>query len=149
MKPFEELYTQWIDGQLSGAELEAFERELPSRSEAELDRAQAQGLGRLLREQSAPVMQNADFFSHQLLARIEAEQEPVKQPAPKREWSLFSLPNLAWASACCLLLSGTVYFATLTPAHQRPPGFATNAKKGEASMPDYGRPPRQRYAGAR
>lgn len=136
MKPFEERHTLWIDGQLSGVELEAFERELAERPEAELDRAQAEGLGRLLREHSAPAMQNADFFSHQLLQRI-AEETPTPRAAaaPRREWSLFGLPNLAWAGACCLLLSGAVYFATLDPASERPPGFAADAPKGEASLP--------------
>lgn len=135
MKPFEERHALWIDGQLSGRELEAFERELASRAEAELDRGAVQGLGRLLREHSAPVMPNAEFFSHQLLARIGVEQVPAKAKPAEREWSFFSLPNLAWASACCLLLSTAVYFATFAPSRQQPPGFAATGQPGEANLP--------------
>ena len=34
MKPFEEKFTAWVDGRLSGAELAGFERELEAHPEA-------------------------------------------------------------------------------------------------------------------
>ena len=65
MKTFEERYTAWIDGQLQGDALTAFEQELARRAEAgdaeaaETDRAQALGLRALLKEHlQAPALTN-------------------------------------------------------------------------------------------
>ena len=74
MKTFEERYTAWVDGQLSGDALAAFEKELAAHPEAAEDRAAAQKLGDLLRNHAtAPALSNADFFNLQLQQRIEAE----------------------------------------------------------------------------
>jgi hypothetical protein len=122
---FEERYTAWIDGQLIGEDLANFERELETRGDraaAEADRADAQRLGRLLRSQPAPVMPNADFFNAQLLQRIAAANAPVAVPAHERaaegvgdRRTFWSLPNLAWAAAVCLLLSLAVFQGTRGP----------------------------------
>src|SRR4051794_21482042 len=105
MKPFEELYTAWIDGRLTGEELADFERTLPDRAEAEADRAQAHSCGEFLRRHSAaPSLSNADFFSHQLMERIAAGERLVR-PAPvaASRPRFFTWPGLAWASAFCAL----------------------------------------------
>jgi anti-sigma factor RsiW len=139
MPTFEERYTAWIDGQLAGAELTEFERELETRGDravAEADRADAQRLGRFLRSLPAPVLPNADFFNTQLLQRIAAETAPKAVPAHERPAetaspSFWSLPNLAWAAAACLLLSLAIFQGSHRPtglegsASQPSPGFAS------------------------
>ena len=131
MPTFEERYTAWIDGQLAGPELAEFERELESRGNraaAEADRADAQRLSRFLRAQPVPAMPNADFFNTQLLQRITAEDAPVVVPAnerPAERRTFWSLPNLAWAAAICLLLSFAVFEGA-----RRPTGL-----EGSASQP--------------
>jgi len=108
MKPFEELYTAWIDGRLTGEELAEFERTLPDRAAAETDRAQARSCGEMLRcHSAAPALSNADFFSHQLMERIAAEERLAR---PARRPRFFTWPGLAWASAfCALALIGGYY----------------------------------------
>ncbi len=55
MKTFEEKWTAWVDGQLSGRELSEFEASLPDKAAAEGEKASALKLGELLkRELSAP-----------------------------------------------------------------------------------------------
>ncbi len=116
MKAFEEQFTAWVDGTLTGEELAAFERELASRPDALTDRAAAQKLGTLLRTQStAPRLSNPDFFNLQIIQRIEAER-PKAERAPVRAKSpwFWSLPRLAMAGAGCLLVA-FVLFRTMIP----------------------------------
>src|SRR5690349_7817489 len=106
MKTFEERYTAWIDGQLSGPELERFEAELGAAPEAEADRAGAQRLGDFLRRHSGtPKLANADFFTHQIMHRIASEAAEAPAPARRRWWQ-GSLRQLAWAGAASLLVAG-------------------------------------------
>jgi anti-sigma factor RsiW len=113
MPTFEERYTAWIDGQLAGDELAEFERELESRgrADAEADRADAHRLGSLLRRQAVPAIPRPDFFNEQLLKRIAAESAPAAVPASETpaHGTFWTLPNLAWAAAVCLLASFAVY----------------------------------------
>ena len=78
MKTFEERYTAWIDGQLDGSALSAFEQELARRAaegEVKADKAAAIRLRAMLRASfQAPPLTNPDFFSHQLRQRFEAER---------------------------------------------------------------------------
>lgn len=114
MKPFEEQFTAWVDGKLTGAELAEFEKQLEEHPEAAEDREDALKLGRLLR--SHPMverMPNPDFFNHQLMQRIEAEM-PKPVVAEKKRASFWSIPSLAWAGACSLLVAG-VLFVTMIP----------------------------------
>ena len=112
MKPFEELYTAWIDGRLTGDELDEFERSLPDRATAEADRADAARCREFLRRHAdAPSLSNADFFSHQLLERIAVEDrapQPAERPARTR-W-FFSIPGLSWAGAFCAMGATVAYF---------------------------------------
>ncbi len=110
MKPFEEQFTAWADGKLSGPELAAFEKELERHPEAMSERADAQKLGAFLRENpTAPKLTNADFFNLQIQQRIAADR-----PREKAAGWFWSLPRLAWAGAACLLVAG-VMFQTLIP----------------------------------
>ena len=45
MKRFEEKWTAWLDGQLSGTELNDFEASLPDLAAAEVEKRDAQKLG--------------------------------------------------------------------------------------------------------
>jgi anti-sigma factor RsiW len=118
MKPFEEQFTAWIDGQLAGEELADFEKMLAKEHpEALAEKQEALKLGDLLRAHPcAPRLSNPDFFNHQLLQRISAETpRPVEK---KRSW-FWSLPRLAWAGAVCLGLA-TFLAVELVPKPGQP-----------------------------
>lgn len=131
MKTFEERYTAWIDGQLEGDALAAFEQELARRAEAgdaeaaETDRAQALGLRALLKEHlQAPALTNAEFFSHQMRERIDAEIEKVarrREAAARPAWQFpaFAWPfaRLAGVGLACLFVAGALYYGMMPP-HQ-------------------------------
>ena len=51
MKTFEEKWTAWLDGQLSGRELSEFEASLPDKAAAEAEKAGARKLGALLKRE--------------------------------------------------------------------------------------------------
>lgn len=116
MKAFEEQFSAWVDGRLSGEELAAFERELAARPDAQADRAAAEKLRVLLRSHpTAPRLSNPDFFNLQLLQRIEAEQKKAPERAARERTPWFwSLPRLAVAGAACLLIA-LVLFRALIP----------------------------------
>jgi hypothetical protein len=115
MKTFEEKWTAWLDGQLTGKELEEFEASLPDRAAAEQEKQEAQKLSVLLKTQvAAPVMTNVDFFHHQLRTQIERESRPATQPAARETragWWTFG--RLAWSGAAALLVAAAVTFFTM------------------------------------
>src|SRR4026209_2850976 len=83
MKTFEEKWTAWLDGQLSGRELSEFEASLPDKAAAEAEKAGARKLGALLkRELGVSALTNEDFFSHQLRERMMKES---RVPSAERE----------------------------------------------------------------
>ena len=111
MKTHEEKWTAWLDGQLTGKELEEFEASLPDISAAELEKQDAQKLSVLLKAQvAAPVMTNVDFFHHQLRQQIERESRPTTQPARETRGSWWSFGRLAWSGAAAVLLAAAVTF---------------------------------------
>ncbi|MFL6585243.1 MAG: hypothetical protein ACJ8KU_12085 [Chthoniobacterales bacterium] len=78
MKTFEEKWTAWIDGQLTGNELAEFEASLPDKAAAEAEKRDALKLHTLLKQQlAAEPMSNADFFNHQLREAIARDERPV------------------------------------------------------------------------
>lgn len=111
---FEENFTAWLDGRLTGDALAALEKELLARGfDPAAERSAAGPLAGLLRKHSAPpTLNNPDFFNHQILHRIAQEQPAAPAPAPRRAW--WTLPRLAWAGAWCLLLA-LFLFQTLIP----------------------------------
>ena len=118
MKPFEEQFTAWVDGKLTGAELEEFEKQLAEHPEAAAEKEGAHKLGRLLREHpTVPRLSNPDFFNHQLMQRIAADMPKPVETKQKRSF-IFSIPGLAWAGAFCLLVTG-VLFQTTIPGGER------------------------------
>jgi hypothetical protein len=113
MKTFEEKFTAWVDGNLKGEELAAFEVELAQVKDAELDKLAAHQLGDLFREHGrAPELQNADFFNHQLMQQIEADQ-PKPVAKPERARFSWSLPRIALAGAFSLALAVGLYFSLI------------------------------------
>ena len=116
MKTFEEKWTAWLDGQLTGKELEEFEASLPDRTAADLEKQDAQKLSVLLKAQiAAPVMTNVDFFHHQLRTEIERDARAASQPSSTRETraSWWSIGRLAWSAATALVVGGAVVFLTM------------------------------------
>ena len=132
MKTFEERYTAWIDGQLEGPALTAFEQELARRSaagETEADRTDTLRLRDLLREHlEAPTLNNPEFFSHQLRERINAERastarRPEGAAARGGIFALFpwSVARVAGLGIACLFVAGALYYG-LEPGATTPRG---------------------------
>jgi len=99
MKTFEEKWTAWVDGQLSGRELSEFEASLPDTAAAEAEKAGALKLGELLkRELSARTLTNEEFFSHQLRENIVRESSaPSRVREARSTW--WTIPRLLWTGA--------------------------------------------------
>lgn len=135
MKTVEEKIAAWIDGDLPASELAGLDKELggshwrtdsahgASRSLAE-DKADRQ-TGELLRAHCGSVaLENADFFNHQLLQRIEADQASLRKAGSTRAlrspgWFLFfSLRRTALAGAFCLVMA-VLLFASTIPGSRR------------------------------
>jgi anti-sigma factor RsiW len=102
MKTFEEKWTAWLDGQLSGRELSEFEASLPDKAAAEAEKTDAKKLGALLkRELGAPALTNEEFFSHQLHEKVAREiTTPVELEAKARSW--WTIPRLLWTGTASL-----------------------------------------------
>jgi anti-sigma factor RsiW len=102
MKTFEEKWTAWLDGQLSGRELAEFEASLPDKTAAEAEKADARRLGVFLkRELGAPALTNEEFFSHQLRERIRESSAPSAQREAKAS-TWWTIPRLLWAGTASL-----------------------------------------------
>lgn len=104
MKTFEEKFTAWIDGELTGKELVEFEASLPDKAAAELEKQQAHKLGALLKEQlTAPSMTNEEFFHHQLREQIERDEAQELQPVGSRvRETWWTIGRLLWTGAASL-----------------------------------------------
>jgi hypothetical protein len=104
MKAFEEKWTAWLDGQLTGKELVEFEASLSDRAAAEAEKRDAHKLGALLKQElSADPLSNADFFSHQLRERIARESAaPSRRGVDVSTW--WTIRRLFWAGATAMAL---------------------------------------------
>ena len=103
MKTHEEKWTAWLDGQLTGKELEDFEASLPDVSAAELEKQDSRKLSALLKAQiTAPAMSNVEFFHHQLRTEIARESRPAVEPARETRASWWSISRLVWTGAASL-----------------------------------------------
>jgi hypothetical protein len=103
MKTFEENWTAWLDGQLSGRELSEFEASLPDKAAAQAEKENARKLGALLKsELGAPSLTNEEFFSHQLRERImrESSGPSVEHEAKASTW--WTIPRLLWTGTASL-----------------------------------------------
>ena len=101
MKTFEEKWTAWLDDELSGKELEAFEASLPDLAAAQAEKLQAHKLGAFLKKEiSAQTLNNAEFFSHQIHDAIAGDTEDRHRSRSVR----WTIPRLVWAGATALAL---------------------------------------------
>jgi hypothetical protein len=102
MKRFEEKWTAWLDGQLSGRELSEFEASLPDKAAAEAEKADARKLGALLkRELGSAALTNEEFFSHQLRERIRESSVPSGE-REGRASTWWTIPRLMWMGTASL-----------------------------------------------
>jgi len=101
MKTFEEKWTAWLDGQLSGKELAEFEASLPDLAAAQAEKRDAQKLGAFLKDQlGALTLSNEEFFSHQIHDRI--ARDSADRDRPRSSW--WTIPRLVWSGATALAL---------------------------------------------
>ena len=113
MKTFEENWTAWVDGRLTGRELEEFKAALPDLAAAVVEKENALKLGNLLREKiGVRPMTNEEFFQLQLRERIEREahvNEPVPASRTVRE-TWWSIGRLVWTGAAALAIFSVCTF---------------------------------------
>jgi hypothetical protein len=106
MKTFEEKWTAWIDGELSGVELAEFEASLPDKAAAEAEKRDVRKLGTFLKDHlSCYAMGNEEFFNHQLRERIEAETRSagsLETAGAGRAW--WPIGRLVWVGATALAI---------------------------------------------
>jgi anti-sigma factor RsiW len=118
MKTFEEKWTAWLDGQLSGKELTEFEASLPDLAAAEAEKRDALRLGAFLKEQlAAQALSNEEFFSHQVHEQI-ARDTQGRQRSKSTWWTI---PRLVWcgATALALFVVTTVVLMSQHPAGEQ------------------------------
>jgi hypothetical protein len=102
MKTFEEKWTAWLDGQLSGRELSEFEASLPDKAAAEAEKAGARKLGALLKsELGVSKLENQEFFNHQLRERIRETSVPSREREAKGS-TWWTIPRLLWTGTASL-----------------------------------------------
>jgi anti-sigma factor RsiW len=122
MKTFEEKWTAWLDGQLSGRELAEFEASLPDKAAAEVEKADATKLRQLLKQQlGARTLTNEEFFSHQVREKIAQEDAETSQSSGRR-----SATTSTWWTIPRLLSAGTLSLAvflvcTVFVLHEKTP----------------------------
>jgi hypothetical protein len=111
MKTFEEKWTAWIDGELTGRELVEFEASLPDKAAAEAEKLDAQKLGTFLKEQiSCRAMGNEEFFHHQLRERIASESAVPTSPSAGGGRVWWPIGRLAWVGATALAIFSVCTF---------------------------------------
>jgi hypothetical protein len=106
MKTFEEKWTAWIDGELTGNELAEFEASLPDKAAAEEEKRDAKKLGAFLKEQlQGRAMGNEEFFHHQLRERIAGDARVAVAPEKSvAKPALWPLGRLVWVGATSLAI---------------------------------------------
>jgi hypothetical protein len=105
MKTFEEKWTAWLDGQLTGRELQQFEASLPDKAAAEAEKEQARKLRDLLkRELGAQLLTNEEFFNHQLRERIARENGEASRTDGRRAggFAWWTIPRMLWTGTLSL-----------------------------------------------
>ena len=103
MKTFEEKWTAWLDGQLTGKELADFEASLPDKASAEAEKRDAQKLGVLLKQELAvQPLSNEEFFSHQLRESVARLRETPAGQARETRSIWWTIPRLLWTGGASL-----------------------------------------------
>src|SRR3954462_799847 len=108
MKTFEEKWTAWIDGELTGHDLAEFEASLPDLAAAEAEKRETRKLGTFLKEHlPCRAMGNEEFFQHQLRERMAADDAGTRRQDGNssnggRVW--WPIGRLVWVGATALAL---------------------------------------------
>ena len=123
MKTFEEKWTAWIDGELSGSELAEFEASLPDKAAAEAEKHEARKLGTFLKDHlPCRAMGNEEFFNHQLREQIAGETRAAgsrETAGAGRAW--WPIRRLVLAGATALAIFSVITFFVMrdqTPTDQ-------------------------------
>jgi hypothetical protein len=108
MKTFEEKYTAWLDGTLTGEPLQSFENEHPSLQPEKTDYLK---LKSLLRENlPGRELENAEFFASQIMDQIKRETAAAQKSSDRR-W--FGLPRLAWGGIGAISVGFALFFTMI------------------------------------
>jgi anti-sigma factor RsiW len=122
MKKFEEKWTAWLDGQLSGRELAEFEASLPDKAAAQAEKAEARKLGALLkRELGAQALTNQEFFNYQIRERIAQERAGDSRTRGVKVSTWWTIRRLLWtgtASLAVFLVMAIFVMREKNPAEQ-------------------------------
>ncbi len=122
MRTFEEKWTAWLDGELSGRKLTEFEASLPDKAAAEAEKADAKKLGTLLkREIGTHDLTNEEFFSHQLRERIMRESgdsSPERGSEVSKWWTIRRLLWTGTASLAVFFVFAIFVMHDKNPAEQ-------------------------------
>jgi anti-sigma factor RsiW len=111
MKTFEENWTAWIDGELTGAELVEFEASLPDKAAAEAEKRETQKLGTFLKEHlECHAMGNEEFFHHQLRERISADVSATRRESAGSGRVWWPIGRLVWVGATALAIFSVCTF---------------------------------------
>jgi anti-sigma factor RsiW len=111
MKTFEEKWTAWIDGELTGAELAEFEASLPDKTAAEAEKCDVQKLGTFLKEHlECHAMGNEEFFQHQLRERMAAEDRDNRRESAGSGRVWWPIGRLVWVGATALAIFSVCAF---------------------------------------
>jgi anti-sigma factor RsiW len=103
MKTFEEKWTAWLDGELTGKELVEFEAALPDRAAAEAERCDAKKLGKLLKQElGASSFANEEFFSHQLRERIARDEASQDRHGERSASTWWTVPRFLWTGTAAV-----------------------------------------------
>jgi anti-sigma factor RsiW len=122
MKTFEEKWTAWLDGQLSGRDLTEFEASLPDKAAAEAEKAEVKKLGALLkRELGAQPLTNEEFFNYQIRERIARERTGESRTGGEKASTWWTVRRLLWtgtASLAVFLVMTVFVMREKNPAEQ-------------------------------
>jgi hypothetical protein len=111
MKTFEEKWTAWIDGALTGDDLIEFEASLPDLATAQAEKRDAQKLGAFLKEYlPCPAMGNEEFFNHQLREQIARESAVPASPGAGGDRAWWPIGRMAWVGATALAIFSVCAF---------------------------------------
>src|SRR2546423_8782966 len=119
MKTFEEKWTAWIDGELTGRELIEFEASLPDKEAAEAEKEDAQKLRTFLKEHlPCRAMGNEEFFHHQLREKIASESAVPTSPSAGGGRVWWTIGRLAWVGATALAIFSVCAFFVMRETPQ-------------------------------
>ena len=124
MKTFEEKWTAWLDGELTGEELAQFEESLSDKTAAEAEKCDARKIGALLKEHlGAHALNNEDFFNHQLRETIERQSKGRHRPDETPTW--WSIGRLAWVGSTAIAIFAVCTFFVMKQQPATPSDYLT------------------------